>query len=151
MKNTNALRQKPQSGFSLIEILIVALIIGILAAILIPRLTHGGTDSAGKRILAPKQRAQAVGTVEYIGQINQAIQMYRMDNEDRNPRALVELKKYGVTDEMLTDQVTKQPLPYDPVTGKIGNTNGPDSMGGVSGGKLPVFEAPKQPGGAVPN
>jgi prepilin-type N-terminal cleavage/methylation domain-containing protein len=129
-----------RSGFTLIEILIVAIIIGILAAVLIPNYTGGGTDAGGNRTLAPKERAKAVGTVSYIGQINQAIQMYRMDNEERNPPSLAALRTYGVTEEMMIDQVTKQPLPYDPVTGRIGNTNGPDSMGGVSGGRLPVFE-----------
>ena len=143
MKTTRISRCR--SGFSLIEILLVVLIIGILSAIIIPRYIHGGKDASGKRVLAPKERAQAVGTVSYIGQINQAIQMYRMDNDDKNPPNLAALKKYGLTDEMLTDQVTKQPLPYNPATARIGNTNGPDSMGGVTGGKLPVFEATPPP------
>ncbi|MBC8103542.1 MAG: type II secretion system protein [Cytophagales bacterium] len=139
-------RQLRPAGFGLIELLVVIVIIGILAAVLIPSLTGGGKDANGKRTLSPKERAKAVGTTEYIGQINQAIQMYRMDNEDRNPGSLAELKAYGVLEEMLVDQVTKQPLPYDPATGRVGNTNGPDSLGGVRGGKLPVFESGSESG-----
>jgi hypothetical protein len=69
-----------------------------------------------------------------------------MDNDDKNPPSLAALRTYGVTNEMMIDQVTKQPLPYNPVTGRIGNTNGPDSMGGVSGGRLPVFEGTQPQG-----
>ena len=106
-------------AFSLIEILVVIVIIGILAAIVIPRLTGGGKDASGKPTLAPKQRAQQVGTISYVSQIQQAITMYKMDNEERLPANLQELKRYGVTDEMLIDSVSKQPLQYNPQTGEV--------------------------------
>lgn len=105
--------------FSLIEILVVIVIIGILAAIVVPRLTRGGKDAAGRRVLAPKEKAQQVGTISYVGQIQQAIAMYKMDNDERLPATLQELKRYGVTDEMLIDGVSKQPLQYNPQTGEV--------------------------------
>ncbi len=108
-----------QRFFTLVEMLVVIVIIGILAAIIIPRLTRGGKDASGKRVLAPREKAQQVGTISYVSQIQQAITMYKMDNEDRLPESLQELKRYGVTDEMLIDSVSKQPLQYNPQTGEV--------------------------------
>lgn len=106
-------------AFGLIELLVVLVIIGILAAIVVPRLTKGGTDASGKRVLAPKERAQQTAGISYVSQIQQAITMYKMDNEERLPQSLSELKRYGVTDEMLIDPVSKQPLQYNPQTGEV--------------------------------
>jgi prepilin-type N-terminal cleavage/methylation domain-containing protein len=141
----------PVRGFTLIEILLVCVIIGIMAAVLVPSLMgRGGHDAGGNRILSPKERAHAVGTVSYVDQINQAILMYRQDHDDQNPPDLKALKPYGVMDEMIVDQVTHQPLPYDPATGRIGNLAGPYSMGGGAHGRLPVFEGtPAAPTGGA--
>ena len=130
---------KEKKAFTLIELLIVAAIIGILMAVIMPRYLGGGRDAAGRRVASPRERAQQVVGVSYIGQINQAISLYRTDNEGQNPPTLFDLKKYGVTTEMLLDPITRQPLSYDPSTGIVGNStgqsNGPDSMGG--GATLP--------------
>jgi len=140
-QNVGTRQKRRLIGFTLIELLLVCVIVGILAAVLVPSLMgSGGHDSAGNRILSPKERAKAVGTVEYIGQINQAILMYRQDHEDQNPPTLQALKPYGVIDEMIVDQVTHQPLPYDPATGRIGNLGGPYGLGGGPHGRMPVFE-----------
>ena len=105
--------------FSMVEILVVLVIICILATVLVPRLIGGGKDAAGKPVLTHKQRAQQVGTISYVSQIQQAITMYKMDNEERLPTSLTELKRYGVTDEMLIDAVSKQPLQYNSQTGEV--------------------------------
>ncbi len=125
-----------RSGFGLIEILVVIVIISILAVILIPRLTGGGKDAVGRKVPAPRERAQQVAGSAYVAQINQAISMYRMDNDGQNPQSLQDLKRYGVTDEMLVDQVTKQPLPYDPTMGTL-RLPGGGSGGGAGGTGLP--------------
>lgn len=124
------------SAFTLIGTLVVIAILGILAVILVPRLIGRTKDPVtGKEVPAPRERARQVATVAYIGQINQAIQMYKMDNDGQNPRNLTELKRYGVTDEMLIDAQTRRPLAYDPQTGRVGNSTGPEGLGG--GGALP--------------
>jgi general secretion pathway protein G len=57
------------SGFTLIEIMVVVVIMGVLAALLVPRLM-GRTDDA--RILAAKQD---------IATLMQALKLYRLDNQ----------------------------------------------------------------------
>lgn len=113
---------KRQVGLGLVEILIVLGIITVLALVLLPRLTGGGgRDAAGPRKApAPRERAQRARGASYTQQINLAIQMYRDDNEGKNPPSLTDLKPYNVTDEMIRDPVTHQPLPYDPEIGVVG-------------------------------
>ena len=112
-------RSKRRAGLGLIEILVVMVIIAVLALILLPRLT-GGRDAAGRKVPAPRERAQQVQGVSYAQQINMAIQMYRDDNDGKNPPSLADLKPYKVTDEMVHDPVTRQPLSYDPEIGAVG-------------------------------
>jgi prepilin-type N-terminal cleavage/methylation domain-containing protein len=116
----NQNKQKSR-GFSLIEILIVVAIILILSAIYLPRLTGGRDPLSGKKRTSPVQKAHQVATVSYVSQIQQAINMYKMDNEDRLPQNLQELKRYGVTEEMLMDGASGKPLEYNPQTGEITN------------------------------
>ena len=106
-------------AFSLVEMLVVVAILCVLAAIVLPRYLGGKDAISGKKIAAPKERAKAIEGVSYLGQINQALQMYKMDNDDRPPPSLAELKKYGVTPEMLLDPNSRQPYGYDPQTGQL--------------------------------
>ena len=71
------------SGFTLIEIMVVVTILGILAALIVPRVV-GRTDDA--RVAAAKQD---------IAQLMQALKLYRLDNgryptQEQGLRALVE-------------------------------------------------------------
>jgi prepilin-type N-terminal cleavage/methylation domain-containing protein len=116
---TKKTHRRVARGFSLIEILVVVAIILILSAIYLPRLTGGRDPLSGKRHASPTQKAHQVATVSYVGQIQQAISMYKMDNEDRLPQNLQELKRYGVTEEMLMDGASGQPLLYNPQTGEV--------------------------------
>jgi len=63
-----ALRSRRARGFTLIEIMVVITILGILAALIVPRVV-GRTDDA--RIAAAKQD---------IASIMQALKLYRLDN-----------------------------------------------------------------------
>ncbi len=60
---------QPSRGFTLIEIMVVVVIMGVLAALVVPRLM-GRTDDA--RILAAKQD---------IATLMQALKLYRLDNQ----------------------------------------------------------------------
>jgi general secretion pathway protein G len=80
----NALTRRARlRGFTLIEIMVVITILGILAALIVPRVV-GRTDDA--RITAAKQD---------IGAIMQALKLYRLDNgryptTEQGLRALIE-------------------------------------------------------------
>lgn len=127
-------RATASRGFTLIEILVVVAIMCVLAAIILPRYIGGKDPVTGKKVHAPRERAQQTAGVAYIEQINQAMQMYKQDHDDQFPPNLQALKTYGVTDEMLLDPITRQPLSYDPRTGVVGNSSGNsrgiDSLGG---------------------
>lgn len=76
-------RRTHSRGFTLIEIMVVITILGILAALIVPRVV-GRTDDA--RIAAAKQD---------IGAIMQALKLYRLDNgryptTEQGLRALIE-------------------------------------------------------------
>lgn len=62
-------RRHAARGFTLIEIMVVVVIMGVLAALVVPRLM-GRTDDA--RILAAKQD---------IATLMQALKLYRLDNQ----------------------------------------------------------------------
>ena len=111
------------AGFSLIEVLVVIVLLVLLAAFLFPKLAGSSKDPTGKGA-SPRERAKQVAGWQYEYQVSQAIAMYRMDNDGQNPPNLQALKKYGVVDEMLYDPNTRQPIPYDPRTGRVGRGPG---------------------------
>jgi prepilin-type N-terminal cleavage/methylation domain-containing protein len=108
-------------GFGLIEVLIVVAIMLILMALILPRYLGGKDALTGKKHSSPRERAQQVQGISYLGQIAQAIAMYKMDHDDQPPQSLSELKRYGVTPEMLIEPTSHKPYGYDPQTGRLVN------------------------------
>ena len=86
-------KKNPQSGFTLIELLVVMVIIGLLAALVVPKF-FGHVDKA------MQQDAQA--QIELLGQ---ALDLYRLENH-----------KYPNTDEGLKAIASylKKEIPKDP-------------------------------------
>ncbi len=90
-KNRKLLRVK-QQGFTLIEIMVVVVIMGILAALIVPKLM-GRTDDA--RIIAAKQD---------IATLMQGLKLYKLDNQ-----------RYPTTEQGLQALIVK------PTTGPAAN------------------------------
>ncbi len=91
------LRRRAARGFTLIEIMVVVVIMGVLAALVVPRLM-GRTDDA--RILAARQD---------IATLMQALKLYRLDNQ-----------RYPTTEQGLQALVarpTAAPIPQNWKTG----------------------------------
>jgi general secretion pathway protein G len=61
-------RRSRQAGFSLIEIMVVVVIMGILAALIVPR------------VLDRPDQARQVAARQDIGGLMQALKLYRLDN-----------------------------------------------------------------------
>ena len=72
--NTNTRNQK---GFTLVELLIVVIILGILAAVVIPQFNSAATES--------KEAALASN----LATIRQAIEMYKVQHNDNFPTAAI--------------------------------------------------------------
>ncbi|MBS77824.1 type II secretion system major pseudopilin GspG [Variovorax sp.] len=82
------LRQAPQQGFTLIELMVVLVIMGVLAALIVPNLMN-----------RPDQ-ARAIAARQDVGAIMQALKLYRLDNGEypsasQGIRALVEKPSSG--------------------------------------------------------
>jgi len=94
-----------QQGFTLIEIMVVMIIIGILAALIVPRVM--GRPDEARRIAARQD----------IASIVQALKLYRLDNA-RYPtteQGLTALVNRPVTDPPLTNwKAYLDNLPKDP-------------------------------------
>lgn len=75
---------KSQAGFTLIEVMVVIVILGILSALVVPNVLHKAADA---RVAAAKSDLAAIG---------QALDMYKLDNST-----------YPSTDQGLEALVTK--------------------------------------------
>jgi competence protein ComGC len=85
--------------WTLIGLLVTITIIIILAAVYIPRIA--ARHSAPGEARTPTERAYGAACSIYEGQINQAVMMYKQDNDNQAPQSLDDLKKYGVTDDIV--------------------------------------------------
>ena len=90
-------------GFTLVEILIVVIILGILAAIVIPQFTNASTDAKKSAVASTLQSLRG------------AIELYKINNNDTPPTALT----------VLTTTAGKGPyLAVPPVNPATGDTTG---------------------------
>src|SRR5438477_10098419 len=65
-----------QSGFTLVEILIVVIILGILAAIVIPQFTNASTDAKKSNLTSQLQTLRS------------QIQLYKLQHNDLPPKLI---------------------------------------------------------------
>lgn len=88
---------RPQRGFTLIEIMVVVVILGILAAMVVPK------------IMSRPDEARVVAARQDIAALVQALKMYRLDN-----------KRYPTTEQGLQALVSKPAQPPVPEAWKGG-------------------------------
>ena len=90
-------------GFTLIEVMVVLVILGILATLVVPRIMSRPDEA---RIIAAKQDINSIG---------QALKLYRLDNQN-----------YPTTDQGLLALVTKPTVPPAPVNWKTVREKSPE-------------------------
>lgn len=78
------MKRKPQSGFTLIEVMVVVVILGILAAMIVPK------------IMSRPDEARAAAARTDIASIMQALKLYKLDN-----------RRYPTTEQGLNSLVRK--------------------------------------------
>lgn len=110
--------QSTRKAFSLVEILVVLVVLCLLAAVLMPMYLKGGKTAGGKKIDSPIQRGHAPECASNLNQIRQAYTMATTADDEQKPRALADLKRYGLTDSMLVCPAGKEPYRFDPATGR---------------------------------
>jgi len=90
-------KQQTMAGFTLIEVMVVVVILGILAAVLVPK------------VMDRPEQARATKAKQDIRAIEAALNLYKLDNFD-----------YPTTDQGLEALVTKTSIPPEPARWKEG-------------------------------
>jgi type II secretion system protein G len=104
---------KSQKGFTLVEILIVVVILGILAAIVIPQFTSASTEAKQSSLRSNLQTLRS------------QIELYKIKNNDTPPADLATL----VTD----DYIHAVPVnPYNSLNNEVITAGGADDLAGWS-------------------
>jgi len=136
---SRSIRARRQAGFTLIEIMVVVVILGILAALVVPR------------VLDRPDQARAVAARQDVSGIMQALKLYRLDNgryptTEQGLRALVERPATGQVPPNWKQYLDR--LPADPWGNPYQYLNP-----GVRGADVDVFSlgADGQPGGENAN
>lgn len=89
--------KRMQQGFTLIEIMVVIVIIGILAALIVPK------------IMSRPDQARVIAAKQDIGTIVQALKLYKLDNHS-----------YPTTEQGLDALIKKPTTPPVPMNWKSG-------------------------------
>lgn len=102
---TKHLPPRPQQGFTLIEIMVVLVIMGVLAALIVPNL------------MGRPDQARATAARQDVGAVMQALKLYRLDNGEypsasQGLRALVEKPAAGKVPSNWRSYLER--LPSDP-------------------------------------
>ncbi len=112
------MRAKQSRGFSLIEILVVIVVIGVLAAFVLPGYLKGGKTPGGKQVESPIQRGHSVECMNNLNQIRQAYQITTGADEENRPQTLDEFTS-SIPTSMKRCPVGGQPYQFDPATGRV--------------------------------
>jgi competence protein ComGC len=107
-----------QGQWTLVGLLLTIAIITIVAAMYYPKIA--AEHSQAGEALTPKERAYGAGCEVYTSQMNDAVSMYKSDHDDHPPTDVNQLKKYGVTDEMINAQGCS--FQIDPSSGLVYDT-----------------------------